>query len=166
MVKKAQALNKVNSLQSSAINQIPISLKTPSSRKRSTPCNKTQVAIAPQDVAFLNKPWWGFDSSYQILENSPKWVIGKPNPFWANFNVSKPRNVGHKLESIQPQIQNEVKYTKIIIEDVESDIKFWELAMVSYVLWASSPFSVPVGFIHRIWVDYTTVKIIMIKKMA
>ncbi|KAJ8431247.1 hypothetical protein Cgig2_011771 [Carnegiea gigantea] len=76
-----------------------------------------------------------------------------PNSFWANFDISKLRNVGHKLEYIQPQIHNEVKCMKIVLEDVESEIKYWESVVVCYVLGASPPFSA----------DYSIEKIVLMR---
>jgi len=99
----------------------------------------------------------------QVLEESPWRMEGNLNSFWPNFDVSKLRNAGHKLEYIQLQIHNEVKFTKIVLEDAESEIKYWESVVVRYVLGASPPFSVLEGFIHRIWADYSIKKIVLMR---
>ncbi|KAJ8439608.1 hypothetical protein Cgig2_017175 [Carnegiea gigantea] len=65
----------------------------------------------------------------QVLEESPRRMEGNLNSFWENFDISKLRNAAHKLEYIQSQIHNEVKFAKIVLEDVEYEIKYWESAV-------------------------------------
>ncbi|KAJ8430197.1 hypothetical protein Cgig2_006705 [Carnegiea gigantea] len=53
---------------------------------------------------------------------------GTPNnsaSFWANFDISKLRNYGHKLNFVPPQTEGAVTYTKIEPEDIEPEVKYW-----------------------------------------
>jgi len=95
-------------------------------------------------------------------EASPTLNQGTNPSLWANFDISKLRNAGHKLEYIKPQIEGTLNYTKICTEDIDPEVKYWESAVACYVLGSSPPFSVLTGFVKRIWHDLLIDKIVML----
>ena len=96
-------------------------------------------------------------------EASPTLNQGTNPSLWANFDISKLRNAGHKLEYIKPQIEGTLNYTKICTEDIDPEVKCWESAVACYVLGSSPPFSVLIGFVKRIWHDLLIDKIVMLR---
>jgi len=53
-----------------------------------------------------------------VLSYSP------PLSIWANFDISKLQNVGHKLNFVQPKHDNGISFTEIEIEDVVPEVRY------------------------------------------
>ena len=85
------------------------------------------------------------------------------NSVWAKFDISKLRNARHRLEVIQPHIEGIMTYTKIVEDDIDPEVKYWESVVACYVLGASPLLSVLTGFSKRIWNELLIDRIIMLK---
>ena len=59
---------------------------------------------------------------------------GNCSSLWSNFDISKLCKARHKVNCVQPRVENEVAFAKIELEDIDSHIKYWEFTVVCYVL--------------------------------
>ena len=88
---------------------------------------------------------------------------GNALSFWTNFDISKLRNAGHKLQFVEPQQGHYITYSKIEIVGIDPEILFWESLVVCYVLGASPLLPVLVGFLNHISNKFLIDKIVMLK---
>lgn len=93
--------------------------------------------------------------------------LGKKNDslssIWDKFDISKISNAGFKLEFVNPESVGEQRIGEIDVEDISSEIDYWQNAVVCYVLGAHPPFTVLNGYIQRIWGKHGINKIAMLK---
>ncbi|MCD7467480.1 hypothetical protein HAX54_004934 [Datura stramonium] len=80
--------------------------------------------------------------------------LEKKTSIWDNFDISKVSNAGFKLDFVAPDKHGEIPICEIALEDISSEVLFWENSKVCYVLGANPPFSVLNGFIQRQWAKH------------
>lgn len=71
---------------------------------------------------------------------------------------------GIELKFIPIEVINRTKIAKIVQEDVEKGIDYWQSAVICSALGANPPFEVIQGFIKRIWAGYELDKIVQVQK--
>ncbi|KAJ8435935.1 hypothetical protein Cgig2_013282 [Carnegiea gigantea] len=59
---------------------------------------------------------------------------------------------------------NGTKCAKLVKEDIEGEIVYWQNAVICCVLGVNPPFEVIEGYVRRIWKDFAINKVILIKK--
>lgn len=63
---------------------------------------------------------------------------------WDEFDVTKLRNAGAKLQFRQPDMKKGQKIGRIELSDVEPEIQYWQSAVICYILGANPPFPVAI----------------------
>ncbi|WMV51956.1 hypothetical protein MTR67_045341 [Solanum verrucosum] len=71
---------------------------------------------------------------------------------WDNFDISKVSNAGFKLDYVAPEMQGEIPITVIELGDIESEINYWKIIVICYVLGAHPPFDVDELYMVPIWI--------------
>ncbi|KAH0652507.1 hypothetical protein KY289_030185 [Solanum tuberosum] len=95
------------------------------------------------------------------VEESPE--LNRKGSVWDNFDLTKTAKAGFKLEFVTPEKQGESSICEIDIEDISTEIAYWQHAVVCYVLGAHPPLSVMNGYIQRLWGKHGINKVSMLK---
>lgn len=92
--------------------------------------------------------------------------ITKRASVWDNFDITKVSNARFKLEFVTPDKKGEASICEIELEDISTEIAYWQKSAVCYVLGAYPPFSVINGYVQWLWGKHGINKVSMVKKMA
>jgi len=74
------------------------------------------------------------------------------------------RDEGTSLNFVHSPVINGVKCAKIEPQDIQSEIEYWNSAVLCSVLGANPPLEVIEGFIKRIWQTFDIDKICLVRK--
>ncbi|KAH0743129.1 hypothetical protein KY290_031122 [Solanum tuberosum] len=98
------------------------------------------------------------DEMEEVMVQKPK-----ARTVWDTFDISKLAKVGFKLDYVVLEKHGEGSIIGIDLEDIESEVNYWNNKVVCYVLGAHPPFTVINGYIQRIWANYGLNKVVMLK---
>lgn len=90
-------------------------------------------------------------------------VEGSEKSIWNDFDINKLRNLGAKLSPVRPEQHNEFGYTKICVENIQSEFEFWGSAAICDVLGSSPPFPVFNGSVRHNWANYSIDRFVRMK---
>lgn len=118
--------------------------------------------LKPRNEGQSKSPGNGMKSQADKAKEKPG-QTGKRNSIWDEFGITKLSNVGFKLEYIQPKLYGESRVSTIELEDISSEIEYWQNAIVCYVLGVHPLFTVIQGYIKKLWAKHGINKISMLK---
>ncbi|XP_009610495.1 uncharacterized protein [Nicotiana tomentosiformis] len=100
---------------------------------------------------------WADEVEEELQSLPPKESI------WDKFDITKINKAGFKLEYVAPLVQGETSITAIELEDITSEIEYWNISVVCYVLGAHPPYAIIKGYIKRMWSKHGISQIVMLK---
>ena len=89
-----------------------------------------------------------------------------PLPTLSNIQRAKVQQISsnNKTEETHPVHSQGMNNIKINFEDIDDEIRYWESAIVCYVIGDNPPLHIIDGYVKRIWKDLDVEKVGMVRK--
>ena len=118
-------------------------------------------AHSPMSLTSASLPKGPADGVDEMIELNP--VTTQVNALSTYASLVDPEE-GSELKFFPTSMVNGVRCAKLEKKDVESEIEYWQQAVLCSVLGANPPFEIIQGFIKRIWAKFEIDKIVMVRK--
>ena len=73
-------------------------------------------------------------------------------------------NEGTALDFVHVNELNGMEWAKIVEEDIEEEVPYWQNAVTCCVLGANPPLTIIEGYVRRIWKAYAIDKLVLVKR--